>query len=113
MQIDNKAMARVDKLVQLGALFSMIDRMPGKVPPRMVKQLESYRLPLQAMTDGNGFGEIAGKHIEVIDCLQAYVRTGDRKLLELGREKYGEATVLINALEEKVRNDGVQPNGHS
>ena len=107
MNVDNKAMARVDRLVELGVLFNAVYYRPGKIPPRFTTKLEEYRLPLRAMQDGGEFHDIAGKHIEIIDCLLAYARTGDRTLVQLGREKYKEVTVMLNKLREKVRNDGV------
>lgn len=107
MKVDRIAKKRVDTLLELGVLFNIIHYGESKSSDNTLRQLEGYKKPLRAMQDGGDFDGIAGKYLEVIDCMQAYVRTGAANLNEIAHAKYHEAQAMVEALGKRLRENGV------
>lgn len=95
--------ARTRRLVDFGMLSNAIFACKGRIPNRLIRELDGYQLSLTAMKEDAQLRDIAANHLEVYRLVAQYIaahNAGDketaREICEQGKAVWDSGESAIN-----------------
>lgn len=97
--------ARTRKFVEFGLLANKaVDEYKGKVPKRLRREIESYRLRFKSATADPVLGEVAKCELEMLEHLLEYLDTQDPQALKKSQAAHKKGDEIRESILEGRRN---------
>ncbi|MEK4031010.1 hypothetical protein MKZ02_21040 [Pseudobacillus sp. FSL P4-0506] len=90
--MQNTQLARIQRILEFGVACKELDAAGPKATRSQKRKLKAFQMSLRAMLSDELLGTIAKKHLEVLDALQHYIKTGSEVSRKRARNLWDEAS---------------------